>query len=93
MGELVIRFRVLPADAAVGAASLAEGIAAALPSGARLLSTSEEPIAFGLVAVIADVLTSENDGVTDRLEAAIRSARTAGEVEVLGVSRRSAKLG
>jgi elongation factor 1-beta len=92
MGDLVIRFKVLPADAEVKPAALAEALKQSLPADAQLLSTDEEPIAFGLVAVIADVAVAERDGVSDRLEAAIRAAPASGEVQVLGVSRRAAKL-
>jgi elongation factor 1-beta len=92
MSDLVIRLKVLPSDAAVPPLALAEAIRQSLPADTHLLSTTEEPIAFGLVAVIADVVVPEGDGVTDRLEAAIRRVPTSGEVEVLGVSRRAAKL-
>jgi len=48
----------------------------------------EEPIAFGLVALIAHVVMPENvEGIMDRVEEAIKSVELVSEIQVLKVIR------
>lgn len=56
-------------------------------------SSKEDPIAFGLVALIADFLTDDESGAMEKIEEALRSLDSIGEFEVLGASRISAKVG
>ncbi len=55
-------------------------------------SSKEEPIAFGLVALIADIVTDDEAGAMDAVEDAVRSSSLVGEFEVLGTSRISATV-
>lgn len=55
-------------------------------------SSKEEPIAFGLVALIADFVTEDAAGAMDEIENSIRSSELVGEFDVLGTSRISANL-
>ena len=50
-------------------------------------SSREEPIAFGLVALVADFVTDDKSGAMEQIENAIRSSDVVGEFEVLGASR------
>ncbi len=50
-------------------------------------SSKEEPIAFGLVALVADFVTDDKSGAMEQIENAIRSSDLVGEFEVLGASR------
>ncbi len=52
----------------------------------------EEPIAYGLVALVADFLISDEAGEIDRLERLIRSSDLVGEFETLGASRISTQI-
>ncbi len=54
--------------------------------------SKEEPIAFGLVALIADIVTDDEAGAMDAVEDAVRSSSLVGEFEVLGTSRISATV-
>ncbi len=56
-------------------------------------SSKEDPIAFGLVALIADFVTDDQAGAMEKIEEALRSSALIGEFEVLGASRISAKVG
>ena len=58
----------------------------------EIRSTREEPIAFGLVALIADFLTDDEAGAMDAIEESIRKSSLVGEFEVLGASRISASV-
>jgi len=55
-------------------------------------SSKEEPIAFGLVALIADIITDDVAGAMDKVEDSIRSSSFVGEFEVIGSSRISATV-
>lgn len=59
----------------------------------QIRSSQEEPIAFGLVALIADFVTDDEGGAMEKIEEALRSSDLIGEFEVLGASRISAKVG
>ena len=55
-------------------------------------SSKEEPIAFGVVALIADFVTDDKSGAMEEIENAIRSSDLVGEFEVMGASRISADV-
>ena len=55
-------------------------------------SSREDPIAFGLVALIADFVTDDKAGAMDEIENAIKASDLVGEFEVTGVSRISADV-
>jgi translation elongation factor EF-1beta len=52
----------------------------------------DEPIAFGLVAVIVDIQIDEKEGLMDALEGAVRSSDLVSQADVIGVSRDSTSL-
>lgn len=58
----------------------------------EIRSSKEEPIAFGLVALIADFMTDDAAGAMDEVENAIKNSPLVGEFEVLGASRVSANV-
>jgi elongation factor 1-beta len=58
----------------------------------EIRNTKEEPIAFGLVALIADFITDDVAGAMEEIEKAIRSSNLVGEFDVLGTSRMSATV-
>jgi elongation factor 1-beta len=81
--------RVLPQEANVDLEKLAESIKAALGGESTIRAKSTEPIAFGLSALILDIVTPEEEGRVDAVENAISSAPLVGQYELMGVSRMS----
>ena len=71
---------------------MVESIKTNLPQGMMIRKSVEEPIAYGLVALILDIQTLENDNVMDSLENAVHSSKFVSEIEVLGISRLSTKI-
>jgi elongation factor 1-beta len=55
-------------------------------------SSSMEPIAFGLKAIIGDFLLDDAEGQMDKLEEAIKSVEGVGEIEVTNISRQSVRI-
>jgi elongation factor 1-beta len=92
MGSYVIRLKVLPADIATEHQKIVDSIASKLPSEAKIRGHRVEPIAFGLSAVIVDVVAPEEEGSIDKVEQAVSTAEFVGQCEVQGVSRMSSTL-
>jgi elongation factor 1-beta len=92
MGSYVIRLKLLPEDTTTEHAKILESVSKALPQGAQVRSHRIEPIAFGLSAVIVDVVAPEEEGVIDKVEESVSKAPLVGQYELLGVSRMSSRL-
>lgn len=86
MSNLLVRVKIMPKEAEVKPNQILENIKEKSPS-IMLRSSREEPIAFGLVALIADFITDDRAGAMEEIENAIRSSDLVGEFEVTGVSR------
>jgi len=87
LGSVLVRLKVLPDDVSVSLDELAEQISRKLPQGSTLLRRAQEPIAFGLSALILDVKVSEEEGILDKLESSISEVEHVSQVDVIGVSR------
>lgn len=92
MGSYVIRLKLLPNDVATQHQLIVDSVSKALPHEAKIRSHRVEPIAFGLSAIIVDIVTPEEEGFVDRVEQSVAGAPLVGQSELLGVSRLSSKL-
>jgi elongation factor 1-beta len=92
LGSYVIRVKLLPQDTTTEHQKIVDSVAGFLPKGVKIRSQRVEPIAFGLSAVIVDIVTPEEDGMVDRVEESLSKAPLVSQYEVTGVSRMSAKL-
>ncbi|MCL4519632.1 MAG: hypothetical protein M1587_10600 [Thaumarchaeota archaeon] len=91
MANLLVRVKVMPKEAEISPQQMLVDIRKLNPK-IEIRSSKEEPIAFGLVALVADFITDDVAGAMDEVENAIRSSRLVGEFEVLGASRISANV-
>lgn len=92
MARLVVRIRILPAEAESNLENVVESIKKSIPQGMEMKRSSMEPIAFGLKAIIGDFLLDDAEGQMDKLEEAIRSVEGVGEIEVTNISRQSVRI-
>ncbi len=92
MGSYVIRLKLLPQDTTTDHQKIVDSVAGVLPAHAKIKGQKIEPIAFGLSAVIIDVVVPEEEGVIDKIEIAVSTAPLVGQSELMGVSRMSSKL-
>ncbi len=92
MGSYVIRLKVLPQETDTPHEKIVESVAKMLPAGAQVRSQRIEPIAFGLSAIIMDVVAPEEEGIIDKVEHSVSTAPLVGQYELVGVSRMSSKL-
>jgi elongation factor 1-beta len=91
MGNLLVRVRIMPKEAETKPNEILDSLRRGNPN-LSMRNTREEPIAFGLVALIADFLTEDEGGAMEKIENAIRSSSLVGEFEVQGASRISAEI-
>jgi len=92
MGSYVIRLKLLPQDTTTEHQRIVDSVSGALPGAAKIRSHRIEPIAFGLSAIIVDIVAPEEEGVIEKVEAAAASAPLVGQSDLMGVSRMSSKL-
>ncbi len=92
MGSYVIRMKILPEDTTTDLEKLTETVGGLLPKPAQIRGHKIEPIAFGLSAIIADIVAPEEEGVIDKIEEVVSKAPKVSQYEVIAVSRMSAKL-
>ncbi|MDQ4050341.1 MAG: elongation factor 1-beta [Thermoproteota archaeon] len=92
MARLVVRIRILPAEAESNLEEVVDVIRKSVPEGMELKSSSMEPIAFGLKAIIGDFLLDDAEGQMDKLEESIKRVQGVGEIEVMNISRQSVKM-
>jgi elongation factor 1-beta len=92
LGSYVIRMKILPEDTSTDLEKMLQTIAGLLPKPAQVRGHKIEPIAFGLSAVIADIVAPEEEGSIDRIEEIVSKAPQVSQYEVVAVSRMSAKL-
>lgn len=83
MSEVIVYFRVLPADSESDLSSIETKIREKV----RLNAVEKEPLAFGLFALKVTAVVEDEEGGTDRVEEYIRSIEGVGEVEITGISR------
>ena len=92
MARLVVRIRILPAEAESNLENVSESIKRSLPEGMELKSSLMEPIAFGLKAIVGDFLLDDAEGQMDKLEECIKRVKGVGELEVTNISRQSVRM-
>lgn len=84
MGSVAITFRVMPEDADTDLESIKTGIRRALDRSLRDLR--EEPVAFGLNAVLAIAVVDDSAGGSEPLEQSLAAIPGVGSVETVDVT-------
>lgn len=87
MSRIVASMKIFPKDIIINSDELKEAIGRALPKSAFIHRIDEEPIAFGLVALIAHIVMPEMSGELDKVEEALRGVEGVSEVETLLVRK------
>ncbi|MDA4122016.1 MAG: elongation factor 1-beta [Thaumarchaeota archaeon] len=92
MDSYVVRMKVLPTGPEVPAQTLLESIKGVLEKDMVFRSSREDPIAFGLYALIIDIVTPGEEGNIDKVEAAVAKAPNVAQSDLQAVSRMSSQL-
>jgi len=91
-GSYLVRVKTMPSGPEVPSEKLLDSIKGVLGKDMVLKSSKVDPIAFGLYALIVDIVTPEVEGMPDKVEAAIATAPLVTQSELVGVSRMSSQL-
>ena len=92
MGSYVIRLKILPQDTTTEMQKIADSIASVLPPEVTIRGQKTEPIAYGLSALILDVVAPEEEGMVDKVEQVVAGAPLVSQCDLMGVSRMSSRL-
>jgi elongation factor 1-beta len=88
MDRIVLSVKLFPEDPALDLNLLKEKIKGQLPNYASVYRFDEEPIAYGLVALIAHIVFPENkEGASDEIEEILGKVPGVSQIEVLMVRR------
>jgi len=88
MARVLASIKIFPNDANIDLNGLKAKIQSSLPAGSTVQKFEEEPVAFGLIALIAYVVLPEDAaGQMDKVEDAIRSVEQVSQIEVLRMGR------
>ncbi len=88
MARVLVSLKIFPSDIDVNRESLKMEIRKNLPSYASVYQFEEEPIAFGLVALIAHILLPEDQsGGIDEVESSLRRITEISDFQTLMVRR------
>jgi len=88
LAKVLALIKIYPHEANIDLTPLKSKVEASLPTGSTVQRFEEEPVAFGLVALLAHVVLPEDAaGHMDSVEKAIRAIDMVSEIEVLRVGR------
>lgn len=87
MGNVAAKIKIMPSGVETDLDSLKKRLKSAIPAGAKLHGFSEEPIAFGLKAVIAVILVGDIEGGTEKVEEAFAAVDEVESVTVVELGR------
>lgn len=87
MSDVAATLKVMPESPEVDLEELKTSIKEAIPEDAELHEITEEPIAFGLVALNVVFIVEDGEGGTDPTEQAISALDTVASTEMTDVRR------
>ncbi|MCG7850861.1 MAG: elongation factor 1-beta [ANME-2 cluster archaeon] len=87
MGDVAAKIKIMPVSVETDLEALKGRLEAVIPEGAKLRAFSEEPIAFGLKAIIALVLVGDIEGGTEQVEEAFAAVDEVESVSVVELGR------
>ncbi len=88
MANVMVSMKIFPEDVTVSLDQLKEEIKGKLPPDVSVKKFGEEPVAFGLMAIIAHMLVPEDKpGELDKVENTIRSIKGVSNIEIFMMQR------
>ncbi|TLZ86639.1 MAG: elongation factor 1-beta [Methanobacteriota archaeon] len=84
MGSVAVTFRIMPDDADTDLESIRSRVRSTL--GSALRDLREQPVAFGLKAILAVAVVSDASGGSDPLEQSLAAIPGVGSVETVDVT-------
>ena len=87
MSEVLTTMKIMPDSPDVDLEAIKSTIESSMPEGAKLHEMSEEPIAFGLVAIVLQFITEDGEGGSEAVEEMVQAIDGVASFEITGVGR------
>jgi translation elongation factor aEF-1 beta len=88
VGKIIIAYKIFPSESGIDLELLKEKIKKQLSDIASVQRFAEEPIAFGLSALIVNmVLPEDKEGILDETEKRLTDIEEVGQIQTIGVNR------
>jgi elongation factor 1-beta len=88
MANVVVSYKIFPTDITVDFEQLKKTIEGSLPEFASIYGYGEEPIAFGLKALIAHIkIPEDKSGVLEELENKLQEIKDISQIQTIMVRR------
>lgn len=87
MGDVLTTMKIMPDSPDVDLDAIKTTIESSMPEGAKLHDMAEEPIAFGLVAIILQFITDDGEGGSEPVEEMVQAIDGVASIEITGVGR------
>ena len=88
LGKIIIAYKIFPSESTVDLDILKKKIEDKLSDIVSNQRFSEEPIAFGLKALIVNmVLPEDKEGILDETEKRLHELEEVGQIQTIGVNR------
>ena len=87
MGEVLTTMKIMPDSPDIDLDAIKSTIENSMPESAKLHDMAEEPIAFGLVAIILQFITDDSEGGSEPVEDMVQSIEGVASIEITGVGR------
>jgi translation elongation factor aEF-1 beta len=87
MDRVIATIKLYPEDVIIGVNAVKEAVVKALPKDVEVYKFVEEPIAYGLVALIAHLILPETEGQLDKVENILKGVKGVGQLEVQMIRR------
>jgi elongation factor 1-beta len=88
MGRIVIAYKIFPSESTIDLKLLKEKIKTELSDIASVQQFAEEPIAFGLCALIVNMVLPEDiEGILDKAEKRLTDMEEISQIQTIGINR------
>lgn len=87
MGEVFLKYRIMPDGADTDLDALQQSLKDALPAFASIQNCEAKPFAFGMKALEVGFVVEDDEGNNDKVEEAINSVEAVQGVELLEMGR------
>ena len=87
MADVLATMKIMPESPEVDLEALKTTIEEGLPEDAKFEGITEEPIAFGLVALILNFIIEDGEGGTESTEEFISGLEDVASIEITGIGR------
>ncbi|MEM2238862.1 MAG: elongation factor 1-beta [Candidatus Bathyarchaeia archaeon] len=87
MARVLVKLRIFPESVDLDLKELVKRISERLPENSKIEGVGEEPIAFGLNALLLLVSIPDEEGFMGRVEEAISTTQGVNQIQIISVGR------